>query len=122
VDQRQIVRMLAVGRVAVGVAALVAPRRSAAAVFGPSASTRAVAVVMRSFAARDLVLGLGTLRALDQDRDPKSWVQASAAADAVDAFAALTGVRSFSTARTLAGAASATAAALLGVRAADRLG
>jgi hypothetical protein len=122
VDQRQVVRMLAVARVAVGAAALVAPRRSASLVFGDEARSRAFAMIMRSFAVRDLVLGLGTLRALDQDRDPKSWVQAAAVTDAVDAVSSLTGVRALSPARTVLGAASAATAAALGLRAATRLG
>ena len=113
--------MLAVTRVAVGAIALVAPRRAGSLVFGPRGHDGATAVVVRTFAARDLVLGLGTLRALDRDIDPATWAKASAAADAADAVSTLLGIRSLPPLRALAGALSAATAATTGLRAASRL-
>jgi hypothetical protein len=120
-DQRQIVRMIAAARVAVGIMGLVAPRRAGALVFGPRGRDGAVAVMVRVFAGRDLVLGLGTLRALDRDADPAGWAKAAAAADALDATAAVLGLRAIPPARALLGATSAATVAALGARASTRL-
>jgi hypothetical protein len=122
VDQRQVVRVLAVGRVAVGVVAFVAPRHAATMLFGREADSPALRAVTRSFAARDLVLGLGTLRALDQDVDAAGWARAGAASDAADAVIAIASARGLTRWRALAGAASAVVAATAGYRAASRLG
>jgi hypothetical protein len=120
-DQRQVVRLLAVARVAVGAIAFAAPRRAGSIVFGGRSRDGAMAVVVRTFAARDLILGLGTLRALDRDVDPVTWAKASAAADAADAVAALLGLGSLPTPRALAGATSALTASITGFRASTRL-
>jgi hypothetical protein len=122
VDQRQVVRMLAVARVAIGVAATAMPGVTGSLLFGPKANSPALRLVTRSFGARDVVIGLGTLRALDQDVDAAGWARASAASDAADAVAALIAARAVPTARALLGAGSAAVAAIGGYRAASRLG
>ena len=81
--------MLAAARVAIGVLAVVAPGPAGAMLFGGNANSPALRLVTRSFGARDIVLGLGTLRALDQDVDAAGWARASAASDGADAVAAL---------------------------------
>src|SRR5689334_23171925 len=122
VDQRQVVRVLAVARVGIGVAATVLPGTVGSLLFGPKADSGALRLVTRAFGARDVVLGLGTLRALDQDIDAAGWARASAASDAADAVAALIAARSVPAARALLGAGSAVVAATAGYRASSRLG
>lgn len=121
-DQRHLVRLLAVARVAIGVVALAAPRRAGALVLGPRGHDRGVALLVRAFGVRDLVLGLGTLRALDRDEDPATWAKLSAACDAADAAATLLAAPALPASRVVLGAGSAATAAALGARASTRLG
>jgi hypothetical protein len=121
-DQRQIVRMIAVGRVALGAIALLAPRATASLLLGHRASRGAVAMTTRMLGARDLALGLGTLRALDRDSDPAAWTNASALADAGDAVASVLVLGAVPTTRAVPTIAVSAGAAVLGARAASRLG
>lgn len=76
-------RGIAAGRVLYGVACLAAPRTA----MGP-AGARAegqMAWMVRAFGVRDLVLGAGTLLALEHDGEAAiRWVELSAAADSLD--------------------------------------
>ena len=80
---------IAAGRVAFGVACLLAPR----AVLGPSGRTAdgPMVYMARLFGVRDIVLGAGTLSAL-QGNGPNrvQWVRFSAMADTLDLVAAAT--------------------------------
>jgi hypothetical protein len=119
-DQRQIVRMIAVGRVVIGVLALAAPRRIDSSLFGVR-SSGALTMATRMLGARDLVLGLGTLRALDQDVDPATWAKAGAAADGADAVAAVLALGRVPASRALPTTIVAAASAALSARASTRL-
>lgn len=82
-SEQVIAKGIAVGRIAYGLACMAAPR----AVLGPAGKTAEGPMVWmaRAFGVRDLVLGGGTLAALQ--RDPAAavpWVEFSAAADALD--------------------------------------
>jgi len=121
-DQRHVVRLLAVARVAIGVVALTAPRRAGALVLGARGRDRGVALLVRAFGVRDLVLGLGTLQALERDADPATWAKLSAACDAADAAATLLAAPALPATRVVLGAGSAVTAASLGARASTRLG
>jgi hypothetical protein len=93
VDHRQLIRMLAVGRTAVGAVFVLAPGIAGAGWAGDLAKQPAVKVVLRAFGIRDLVIGLGTLRALDRGEDLRPWVQYGLASDVVDAAATTVGFR-----------------------------
>ena len=121
-DQRQIVRLIAVGRVALGVTALVAPRRLGALAFGAPRAAGALVMATRMLGARDLVLGLGALRALDQDIDAPTWARAGAAADAADAAAALLSLGRIPARHAVPTVAVAAGSAIASFRAAPRLG
>lgn len=121
-DQRHVVRMLAMVRIAIGVVAFVAPRRAGALAFGAQTPSPAFEQVTRAFGARDVVLGVGTLRALDRDVDAEGWARMSAACDASDVAASLLWVRRGSTWRAVVAGTTAAAAATLGWRASSRLG
>src|SRR6478609_6407585 len=85
-SEQFIARGIAVGRVAYGVACIAAPR----AMLGPAGSDAEGSSVMvaRFFGVRDVVLGGGTFAALRRDPDAAvSWVEWSAAADALDVAA-----------------------------------
>ena len=71
-DWRQVARLLAVGRVMVGVGLLVATRPAGRLWMGAAADHPTTRFAIRTMAGRDLALGLGTLRALDQDEGART--------------------------------------------------
>jgi hypothetical protein len=74
---------IAAGRVAYGIACLFAPRRAAGPAGGRAEGP--MRWMVRAFGVRDLVLGAATLRALQDDpAHAAAWVEAGAAADALD--------------------------------------
>lgn len=117
-DNRRVIAMLSIARVGVGTALLLAPSRMGRNWVGSVADDPRAAVVIRGFGARDLVLGLGTLRALRRDEPLTGWVQMAAIGDACDAVAGLVGAPGVGAARTIPTVLSAAAAAAVGMRAA----
>jgi len=104
---------LGAGRVAVGATALAAPGRMARAWAGlDPARTPTARMVATSLGIRDLVLGIGLLRALRRDQDAREWLCYGAAADAVDAAGVLRNLGNLPPAGKLALPLAAGAAAL----------
>jgi hypothetical protein len=89
VEQNDIARMVAAGRIAVGTALAVAPTQAAAGWIGRDASRPGARMMIRGFGARDLVLGLGVMYALSEGRALRPWLAASALADVADFSATL---------------------------------
>lgn len=87
-DARLLTRLLACGRIGIGLALFAAPRTAARLWLGHDISPGA-GILARGLGARDLAIGVGTLVALDGDRDVDPWMDAAAAADTADAAAAL---------------------------------
>lgn len=115
--------MLSIARVGVGTALMLAPRRMGRTWVGSVADDPRAALVIRGFGARDLALGLGTLRALHRNEPIEGWVQMAAAGDACDALAGLAGASSVGLVRSIPTILSAAGAAILGLRcAADGTG
>ena len=92
-DDRDIARAIAVSRIGFGVGFLAAPALTARAWLGPASSQGRVKVSTRAVGARDLVLGLGLLRAIESGDSPRPWLQAGAAVDALDSLATLASFR-----------------------------
>ena len=88
-DGRNVAVGLAGGRVAIGVAALVAPGLVGRTMTGRSGGVTSLFV--RMVGARDLGLGLGVLVALDRGAPVRGWLEASALVDGIDAAASLLG-------------------------------
>lgn len=83
-----VARTVAATRIGVGLVALLAPRLVARGMLRPGRDARSAVVIMRAFAGRDLVLGLGALLAARRRPDAvRGWVEAAGLADAVDALA-----------------------------------
>ena len=83
---RRLAQFVALGRIAIGSAALVAPTRMTRPWIGDGAGTADARLLARTMAGRDLALGLGTLRALGvDDAEARPWVALGGMADAVDA-------------------------------------
>jgi hypothetical protein len=88
-DGRSVAVGLAGGRMAIGVAALVAPGLVGRTMTGRSGG--ATSLFVRMVGARDLGLGLGVLVALDRGAPVRGWLEASALVDGIDAAASLLG-------------------------------
>ena len=121
IDERQVVRLLALIRVAVGVGLLLAPTLAGRPWLGDSARVPAVRLALRMVGGRDIVLGVGLLAALESGDDPRPWVRLSAAVDTADAAATVLGARRLPR-RVWAVALTASGAAAAGFASADRLG
>jgi hypothetical protein len=82
-EPREVAVSLARGRIALGVAALVAPKLAARALFGGRVG-RGTAALTRMLGGRDLALGLGVVIALDRGAPVRGWLEACVLADTVD--------------------------------------
>jgi hypothetical protein len=110
-----VARVLAAGRVLIGLSLCVAPDLVAAPWVGDDARTAGARVLARSMGARDAALGMGTLVAAGDRGQLRRWLLASSACDAADFVATLAGPRSpartvvvaFAAAGTVAGVAAA---------------
>jgi len=86
------------GRMAFGVAFLLAPGAAAKGWVGEDAKRPAAKVLTRALGARDLAIGLGVVIAMDRGAPVRGWLEASALSDGVDFVATLLGGRSLPTA------------------------
>jgi hypothetical protein len=88
-DTRDAAVALARGRIAIGVAALAAPKLAGRVMLGRSGSAAGASVFARMLGGRDIALGLGVVIALDRGAPVRGWLEAGALADGVDLAAAL---------------------------------
>ena len=95
-NPHDLARAYAGGRVAIGVAMLLFPRRVIAGLAGGRDEvTPALVFVTRILGVRDAILGAGTLAAIEEDDAGRlrTWMTYGAIADGGDALAALAGYR-----------------------------
>lgn len=120
-DPVAVSRLIALGRVGIGVALVVAPGLFPRLVAGTTPREDAIAMT-RIAGARDLGMGLGAALAARGGASPelRRWVAASALADAVDALA-IARSGSFRPVPRLLAAAAGGSAAVLGLLAVRRL-
>src|SRR3954471_5125458 len=83
-EPRDVARVYGAGRVAVGAALLLAPRRLGRVWLGRRPDTPAGAVAMRALGLRDAVLGAMALHTLDHPEVAPRWQRTCAAVYAVD--------------------------------------
>jgi hypothetical protein len=98
----------ACARTAIGVAFLVAPRAIGGRWFGPAAASPVAGILTRMVAARDLVLGIGMLRAIGRGEPVRPWFALAIGVETVDGLAAIIARRhlpKWTTAATVAAAA-----------------
>ena len=85
---RMLARLLALGRVGIGLTALVAPTVMTRPWIGEAARDKPARLLARTMAGRDIALGVGALRALSfSDQEARPWVALGGMADGVDALA-----------------------------------
>ncbi len=80
---------LARGRIALGVAAVVAPGLVTRVMAGRRPSEGIAPAFARMLGGRDVALGLGTVIALDRGKPVRGWLEGSALSDTVDCVACL---------------------------------
>jgi hypothetical protein len=88
-EPRDLALASARGRIAFGVAFLLAPGLVGRRWIGADADRRAVKLVVRALGARDVALGLGVVIALDRGTPVRGWLEGSALADSADFLATL---------------------------------
>jgi hypothetical protein len=120
-DHRQLLRMSAVARMALGTSLLVAPGLVGRLIVRDVAGTGGGRLILRVAGVRDLVIGYGTFTALAEDRDPAIWARLGAVCDAADAASALIGIRRLPTPTALASIVAGGASAVTGFRAAAEM-
>jgi hypothetical protein len=82
----RLAQLVALGRIGIGVTALVAPTAMTRPWIGDGAATPDARLLARTMGGRDLALGVGTLRALTVGAgEARPWVAFAGGADAVDA-------------------------------------
>jgi hypothetical protein len=89
VSLRTLTAIASVGRALFGAAFVAAPSEAGSRWIGPVAEDERVGILLRAVGARDIALGVGTVRAIAEDRDASGWLLASAASDSIDFAATL---------------------------------
>ena len=112
-EARDLALGLAGGRIAIGVASLLAPGLVGRAMMGAKGDSGGMRLLLRVVGARDLALGIGALVALDRDAPVRGWLRASAVVDTLDAAGILLVRRHLRPIVFPAAAGAATAGALL---------
>jgi hypothetical protein len=84
---RDAARAIAVGRIAFGVGAIVAPRLATGLWVGPEGAAPGTTVLARALGVRDVLLGFMALHTLDHAPVAARWQASLAACDAVDGLA-----------------------------------
>jgi hypothetical protein len=115
-DRTEVARVLGVGRVMIGVAFLLMPRRAMKMWTGDDATSAAELMSARSLGARDLALGAGLLKAIENDQHVEDWLFAGAVADLSDAVGVVSNFGRLGALRRVLFLATAGAAAYVGFK------
>jgi hypothetical protein len=83
--QNALEAVYALGRLAFGAGLMAAPRELGGVLLGDEAREPGVRIALRTYGTRDVVLGLGTLRAVAGGGDAGPWLAAGVASDVLDA-------------------------------------
>ena len=109
------------GRVAFGLAFLLAPKKAAHGWIGDDVDRKPVELLVRAVGARDVVLGAGGVMAAMSGRPLRPWLRAGVAADAADALTTALYLKHLPRQGALATLGLTAVAALAGVRVAARV-
>ena len=86
-NPREIARFLSVGRIAIGVGLITAPRLWAPIWVGRDGLSHSARLFARAVGARDVALGTGALLAMSHDAPVRGWLEGAMLADLTDAVA-----------------------------------
>ena len=120
IDERAVAKAIAMGRIGLGTVFTLTPGLALRAWPGNGSHDHPVSrFLARSTGGRDLAIGMGTLVALGKGAPVRGWLEAGMLADAVDAVAVLTVIRSVPKGRALLVFAAAAGAVVAGRRIVD---
>lgn len=119
-DDAQLAMTLARARIGIGLVLVLAPGRSARMMSGRRAAG-IEPMLTRMLGARDMMLGLGTVIAVDRGAPVRGWIEASAASDVADSVACLLARSRISTGALRATVAIASGSAIAGAYLSRRL-
>ncbi len=120
-EDAQLAMFAARCRMAIGAAAVAAPRLATRLMSGRRESEGIGPLFARMLGARDIALGLGTVIALDRGTPVRGWLEGSALSDTADCVSCIVARENMSAAAFGASAGLGAASALLGVYLARRL-
>lgn len=120
-DYRQLVRMIAAGRVVVGASLTLAPGFAGSQWLGDVARRPDAKVMIRAMGVRDMALGAGAIKALESGDPVRTWVLLGALSDVVDFAATALALRHLGARRAVPVLVVAATAATIGALAADKL-
>jgi hypothetical protein len=118
---RDVARAINLGRVALGVGLVLAPRLAGRGWLGAEAARPATGAVLRAHGSRDAVIGAIALHTLGNDQVAARYLRTAAVCDAVDLWATLAARRALPRSGVVAVSAMAAAAAVAQVWAAGRV-
>ncbi len=121
-DDRDLARLLGLGRIAFGLAGFLMPATGTRVWIGQRAEDYPTNMFLRGLAGRDIALGVGILTALETGAPVRGWLEASALSDAADAVGTLTSWKSLPGFRRFGMLALEVGAAALGLQLAESLG
>ena len=120
-DERDLARLLGLGRMAIGATMLLMPRQAVKRYMGEEEPSWTAAMAMRGLGARDIALGTGLMVALEEDGDVARWLEAGAISDAGDFLATLSNFRELPTLRRFLWLLTAGSSTYLGLKLAGAL-
>lgn len=88
-EPKTVARLLAAGRIAIGTALVLAPRLAGRPWIGPDSELEGAQLLGRALGARDIALGAGMYRAVDEGASVRRWALGATLADGVDFVATL---------------------------------
>ncbi|HVL50377.1 MAG TPA: hypothetical protein VM754_02590 [Actinomycetota bacterium] len=100
---RMLAYAVAAARVGIGTAAILTPGLAMRIWLGADPHSSKVKAMAMAIGARDIALGVGTLQALGDGRNPAVWLKVGALADAADGLGTLRALRRTSSPRILIG-------------------
>jgi hypothetical protein len=88
-DDRDLARLLCLTRTAIGAACFLFPAKALRIWTGSDAESDTAPMAVRALGARDFAIGIGGLRALEEQESPSRWLEAGVVSDAADTVGAL---------------------------------
>jgi hypothetical protein len=121
-DDRELAQMISIVRLGIGIGFFLFPKRMGRLWTGELETTATSRMAARSLGARDAVIAIGTMTALEHDGNVRGWLEAGAMADASDAVSTVSNWGDLPGLRRLLGLASSVGAAVVGFNLAQSLG
>jgi hypothetical protein len=121
-EDKDLARMLGLGRIAFGLVGFILPTTGSRLWMGHRSDDPATKMYLRGLAGRDIALGVGIITALETGAPVRGWLEAGAVADAADAVGTLTSWRRLPGFRRLGMLALEVGFTALGLQLADSLG